>query len=199
MDDYKIFNRWSVKEIRVEDAGLRDYITLTPLIVPRTGGRNFGTRFNKSKTNIVERFMNKIMVSGHKGKKHFKTSGRSTGKAQDAYKIMESTLELIEKRANKNPIAVLVKAIENAAPREDITRLTRGGISYTQAVDISPMKRVDESIKNIALAAFQQSFNTKVSAQEALAKEIILAAKGEASSFAIKRRDEIERIAKASR
>ena len=46
--------------------------------------------------------------------------------------------------------------------------IKRGGISYTQAVDVAPMKRFDESLKNIALAAFSSSFNNKKSASNLL-------------------------------
>jgi small subunit ribosomal protein S7 len=123
----------------------------------------------------------------------------SCGKKQQAMSIIEKAFTIVEQQTKENPVQVLVRAIEKSAPREDTTRLTRGGISYTQAVDVAPLKRIDESLKNLALAAFAQSFNNKTPAPEALAKEIILASKEEAGSFSIKRRDEIERIAKASR
>ena len=121
------------------------------------------------------------------------------GKKLQAMRQIQEAFEKIEKQTKENPIQLLVKAIENSAPREDITRIKRGGISYTVAVDIAPMKRIDESLKNIALAAFSQSFNSKISGADALAKEIMLAAKDDSTSFSIKRRNEIERIALGSR
>jgi len=72
--DIKLFNRWDTSSIEVIDIGLKGYINLQPIIVPRTGGRNAFQRFYKNKTSIVERLMNKLMVPGHKGKKHLITN-----------------------------------------------------------------------------------------------------------------------------
>ena len=79
--DIKVFNKYDVEGIKVQDPGLARYINLRPTIVPKTGGRNTGIRFHKSKTFIVERLINKIMNSGHKSKKHARSSGDFTGKA----------------------------------------------------------------------------------------------------------------------
>ena len=152
--------------------------------------------------SIVERLVNKLMRSGQ-GKR--KLSGKfirgrhGCGKKMLAMRIVEEAFEIVEAKTKQNPIQMLVKAIENSAPREDITRLKKGGVAYTQAVDVSPLKRVDESLKNIALAGFASSFNSKLSAAEALANEIILSAKEDNNSYSIKRRNEVERIAASSR
>ena len=113
--------------------------------------------------------------------------------------IVEKAFAIIETKNKKNPIQVLVDALQNAAPREDITRVKKGGVAYSIAVDVSPMKRLDEAIKNIALAGFGHSFNSKIDAASALAEEIIAAAGNDSKSSAIKRRDEVERIARSSR
>jgi len=123
----------------------------------------------------------------------------SCGKKMQALQIVERAFDIIEKKTKKNPIQVLVDAVENSAPREDITRIKRGGVAYSLAVDVSPIKRLDEALKNLALAGFGNSFNKKVSAEEALAEEIIAAAAGDMKSSALKRREEVERVAKASR
>src|SRR3989344_2978422 len=98
MTDIKAFNRWDTNGISVVDPGLVNYINGAPRYVPKTGGRNAGQRFHKSRTFIIERFMNKIMVSGHKAKKHFKSSGRITGKANKAYNIVEEAFRKVEQR-----------------------------------------------------------------------------------------------------
>ncbi len=202
MDEAKFFGKWSSKDIKISDITLANQISLQPRIVPHTFGRETRKRFEKAKLNIVERLVNKIMRSGQ-GKR--KMSGKyirgrgSCGKKLQALRIVEAAFEIVEAETKQNPVQVLVKAIENAAPREDTTRIKRGGVSYTQSVDISPMKRVDDALKNIALAGFAQSFNNKTSAEEALAKEIILTSKEDSASFSMKRRDEVERIAMSSR
>ena len=196
-----VFNRWDTN-VKISDLGLARYISLDSRIVPHTFGRSTRGRFEKGKANIVERLVNKVMRSGQ-GKR--KLSGKyvrgrgSCGKKLQALEIVETAFEKIERQTKENPVQTLVRAIENAAPREDVTRIKRGGISYAQAVDIAPLKRVDESLKNLALAGFGNSFNNPKSAADALADEIIAASKNDAKSLAIKRRDEVERIAKSSR
>src|SRR3989344_4797963 len=136
--EFKLFNLWDTSGIKIEDPGLKDYINLTRILVPKTGGRNVKIRFHRNKYNIVERLINKVMIPGHRGKKHFMTSGRCTGKGVHAYKLVKEVLELIEERTKKNPVEIFVKAIENAAPREEITTIEYGGARYPQSVDCSP-------------------------------------------------------------
>ena len=120
MSEIKALGRWDTYGIKVSDAGLVDYVALRPTFVPRTGARYAQQRFYKSKTFIIERLMNKLMVAGHKGKKHRITSYTSSGKALNAYKLVEDALSIIEQRTKQNPIKVFVEALENAAPREEI-------------------------------------------------------------------------------
>lgn len=196
-----VFGKYDTAEIKLGDSGLSSTISLDTKKVPHTFGRQT-KNFDKTQKSIVERLINKVMRSGQ-GKR--KLSGKyirgrgSCGKKLQATNIVEKAFDEVFAQTKQNPVQVLIKAIENAGPREDTTRIKRGGISYTVSVDVSPRKRVDESLKNIALAAFSNSFNKKVAASDALAKEIILAAKEDNASFSIKRRDEVERIAKSSR
>ena len=89
MEQIKTFMKWEIEGIKVTDPGLIRYVCLKPSIVPRSGARYAGSRFHKSKVFIVERLMNKIMVAGHKSKKHCRSSGRCTGKGHKVYDIME--------------------------------------------------------------------------------------------------------------
>jgi small subunit ribosomal protein S7 len=199
MDEIKAFNRWSVKEIKVADAGLKDYINLEPKIIPKTGARYAGARFHKSKTFIVERLINKVMVPGHKGKKHFITSHKSTGKSQTAYSIVEETLKIIEQRTKQNPIAVFVKALENAAPREEVITIEYGGARYPKAVECAPQRRIDLALRYMVQGSYVKSFNSKKEAVSALADEIINAYNLSNSSNAISKKLDAERQADASR
>ncbi len=199
MDEIKAFNRWSTKEIKVEDPGLRNYITLSPKIVPRTGAKYAGNRFHKSRVFIVERLMNKLMVPGHKSRKHFKSSGRTTGKAHKAYDIVEKTLRIIEKRTNDNPIKVFVKALENAAQREEIITIEYGGARYPKAVECAPQRRIDLALRYMTQGAYHKSFNSKKAIEEYLAEEIINAFNLSNNSNAIIKKLEIERQADSSR
>lgn len=44
----------------------------------------------------------------------------------------------------QNPLQVLVNAIINSGPREDSTRIGRAGTVRRQAVDVSPLRRVNQ-------------------------------------------------------
>ena len=199
MSEIKAFNRWSLEGIKVDDPGLQAYITLQPKIVPKTGARYAGNKFYKSKIFIVERLINKLMVPGHKGKKHFKTSYHITGKAETAYDIVEGAFKQIEKLTNENPIKVFVKALENAAQREEIVTIEYGGARYPKAVECSPQRRVDLVLKHMAQGAFHRTFNTKKSIVNSLSEEIISAYRLSNASNAIARNLEIERQADSSR
>jgi len=199
MVDIKVFNRWSVDGIKIEDPGLVKYVSLEPRIVPRTGAKYAGNRFHKSKTFIVERLINKLMVPGHKAKKHFRSSGGITGKAQGAYQIVEKAFRLVEAKTKKNPIVVFVKALENAAQREEIITIEYGGARYPKAVECSPQRRVDLALKNMTQGSFHKSVNSKKRIEEYLAEEIINAYNLSQASNAIAKKLEIERQADSSR
>jgi len=185
--------------IKVSDPGLERYITLKPAFVPRTGGRLIGTRFKRSNTFIVERFMNKIMTTGHKSKKHKYSSGHHTGKAHKAYKIMERAMEIIEQKLNKNPMEVLVIALINASPREEIVTIEYGGARYPKAVECAPQRRIDVAIRLMTQGAYAASFNKKRIMSDTLADEVINAYQMSLKSAAIQKKNELERQADSSR
>jgi len=195
----KAFNIWSTEGIKVEDPGLKDYIVLQPKIVPRTGARYAGNKFHKSKSFIIERLINKVMVPGHKGKKHYRTSGHITGKSDKAYNIVKRALGVIGQRTKKNPIEVFVKALENGAPREEVTTIEYGGAKYPKSIETSPQRRIDIALRYMVQGAYQKSFNAKKSIEECLADEIMNAYTLNPSSSAIKKKQEMERQADSAR
>ena len=199
MTQIKAFNRWGMEGIKVDDQGLVAYVTLEPKIVPKTGARYAGNRFHKSRVFIVERLINKIMIPGHKSKKHYKTSGHITGKAGTAYGIVEDAFKLIEKNVKENPIKVFVKALENAAQREEIITIEYGGARYPKAVECSPQRRVDLALRYMTQGAYHKTFNTKKSIVNTLADEILNAYRLNPSSNAIAKKLEIERQSDSSR
>ena len=197
--EIKLFNRWSMEGIEVKDPGLKPYISLKPVVVLRTGARYAGNRFHKSKTNIVERFINKLMNPGHKGKKHFKTSYHITGKAHTAYDLVEKAFLKLEQRTKKNPVEVFVKALENAAPREEILTIEYGGARYPKAVECAPQRRIDVALRLMVQGSYHKSFNTKKSIVDTLVDEIYNAYTLSMTSNAIAKKNEMERQADSSR
>ncbi len=195
----KAFNMWDTQGIVVEDAGIKPYITLEARYVPKTGARYAGHDFYKSRVFIVERLINKVMVPGHKSKKHFHSSGNMTGKAATAYRIVFNAFKRIEAKTKKNPIEVFVKALENAAPREEIITIEYGGARYPKAVECAPQRRIDIVLRYFTQGSFQKSFNTKKAIEDCLADEIVNAYQKSANSAAISKKQELERQADASR
>jgi len=195
-----IFNKWETGKITVQDPGLKRYINLQPIIVPKTGGRNVKVRFWRNKYHIIERLINKMMGPGHRGKKHKTTSGKCTGKSQKNYAIVKKAFEIIEDKTKKNPVEVFVKAVENAAPREEITTIEYGGARYPQTIECSPQRRIDITLKQMIQGAYQRSYGKKKSMYVALAEEIMAAYNmDQHASQAISKKLEFERQADASR
>ena len=201
MADLKLFGRWGY-DVTLRDAGMARYISLTPAFIPHSSGRVTGKQFAKSRMNIVERLVNKMMRSGQGTRKvagRYIRGGGNTGKKMNALKIVEGAFELVEKRTKKNPLQVFVDAIQNAGPREETTTIIYGGIRYHQAVDVSTQRRVDFALKYLSLGAFATAFNKKKSIEECLADEIVWAANSDNKSYAIQRKEETERIAQSAR
>ncbi len=194
-----LFNRWDISEVKVDDPGLKNHINLDPILIPRTGGRFATKPFQKEKISIVERLMNKLMVSGHRGKKHKLTSGHQAGNVQVLYKIMKKAFEIIEKRTKKNPVQVLVNAIENAALLEEVASYRLGGIIARSSVVVSPQRRIDLALRHISQGIQKASFKTNKSLAEVISDELISASNNDSKSFAIQERNRIEREAEGAR
>jgi len=199
VEDIKLFNRWSFKGVIVSDPGLKDYINLRPIIIPRTNGYLHKLAFYKQKINIIERIANRIMVSGHKGKKHFLSSGHNTGKGKKVTKVMYEVLEELEKRTKQNPIQVIVTALENAAPFEEVITIERSGAKYAQAVDTSPLRRLNLVIRFLVQGAHYRSFNSNTSFKDSFVEEILDCYNLGGKSFAYSKKVEIEKMAASAK
>ncbi|MFX1346091.1 MAG: 30S ribosomal protein S7 [Promethearchaeota archaeon] len=199
--EIKLFNRWSFEDVKVRDRALENYINLKPIIIPHSAGRHEHRRFWKSsKVSILERFTNRLLspgfigsrIKGHKSSYNSGKKGKLLSNIKNAFVLIELTTE-------QNPIQILIDAIVNTTPREETTKIAMGGISYASAVDIAPQRRVDLALKYLAQAIGARSHSNERQFEENLAQELILAANNSQESRAIKRKDEIERIAVSAR
>jgi small subunit ribosomal protein S7 len=188
LSEIKLFGKWDTSNVQIRDLGLRAYISLNPVLVPHSCGRHEHKRFGKAKINIVERLANRIMRPGKNG-----------GKKALALSIVDNALELVYLKTGENPVQVLVRAIENSAPREEVTRISYGGVTYPQSVDSSPQRRVDLALRFITDAARNSAFGSNKPIEECLADEIVMAASNDPKSYAVQKREEIERIAISAR
>jgi small subunit ribosomal protein S7 len=191
-----LFRKWDMSEVKVKDKGLERVISLKPIIVPTSMGRHEHRKFAKAEVNVVERLVNNLM---HFGKKYAKNTGRMGGKKAKAINIVKTAFDIIHLKTSGNPVEYLVRAVENASPNEDTTRISYGGVVYHVSVDISPLRRLDLALRFITEGAREASFSNPKTIEEALADEIIMAANNDVNSYAIKKKNEQERIAMASR
>jgi len=192
-----LFNRWDTSEVKVSDLGLDRYINKRALIVPKTSGKT--SAMYRQKTHIVERFMNKLRVPGHRGKKHKITSGHCPPNAQTIYLHTKKAFESIEKKTKSNPLNVLIKAVENAAMIEEVASYRLGGIIARQAVVVSPQRRLDLALRYLTQGIYKSSFRKRRPLSEVIADELIAASKNDSKSFAIQERNRIEREAEGAR
>ncbi len=194
--NFKLFDRWDTSGITVSDNSLRNAISLRKVVIPVTYGRSALKRFNKEDSHIVERLANKMM---HFGKKYAKNTGRMAGKKARIFNIIKSAFTIIELKTGKNPVEVLVRAVEHSAPNEDTTRIVYGGTVYHVSVDVSPLRRVDLALKFIADGVRESTFSNPKSIEEYLADHLVGAAENSPDAPSVKRKHELERIAQASR
>ena len=184
----KLFGEWSFDNIEVRDPGLKRYLKITPVYLPHSGGRHEAQKFKKSEMNVVERLINGLLKPGSSGG----DKSRITGVVRAAFKM-------IYIKSGRNPVEVLVRALENGAPNEDTTRIGFGGVVYRLAVDISPSRRVDLSLRFLIRGIKEQTFGNRKTLEELVADQIIGAANNDGQNFAVRRKREMERVAFSSR
>ena len=191
IEDIKLFGKWNPDEVQVSDISLTDYIAVkekNAVYLPHTAARYAVKRFRKAQCPIVERLVNALMMHG-----------RNNGKKLMAVRIVRHAFEIIHLLTSENPLQVLCDAIINSAPREDSTRIGRAGTVRRQAVDVAPLRRVNQAIWLVCTGTREASFRSIKTIAECLADELINASKGSSNSFAIKKKDELERVAKSNR
>jgi small subunit ribosomal protein S7 len=191
-----LFRKWDLSDIEIKDQGLKYAISLKKVIIPLTFGRSALKRFNKAETNIVERMVNKLM---HFGKKYAKNTGRMGGKKTHSINTVKAAFEIIHLKTGKNPVEVLVRAIENSAPNEDTTRIVYGGTVYHVSVDVAPIRRVDLALRFLADGVREATFSNPKAIEEHLSEHLMMAAANNPDAPSIRKKRELERVAQASR
>jgi len=198
-DEILTFGRWDASEAEVSDDGLVRYINLENISAPRSKGRHSEKQFYKADVPIVERVLNRMYVAGHSGKKHFVSSGHNTGHSERLWKIIEDAFEQIEDETGENPVQVLVKAIENSAPVEEVVTYQRGGARARKAVLVAPQRRVDLALRLLIQGSYQDRLTSREEAAETLADEIMAAAEGDSNVKAVREKERREREAEGAR
>merc|ERR1712170_244603 len=168
--EVKLFGQWGAHDVQVSDISLTDYIACkekSAKLLPHSAGRYQKKRFRKAQCPIVERLVCSMMMHG-----------RNNGKKLLTIRIIKHAFEIIFLLTGENPLQVLVNAVINSGPREDSTRIGRAGTVRRQAVDVSPLRRVNQAIWLLCTGAREASFRNIKSIAECLSDELINAAKG---------------------
>jgi len=183
-----LFNKWPYN-VNVPDRSLKDYICIkNKVFISHTAGRYASKRFRKALCPIVERLTNSLMMHG-----------RNNGKKLMAVRIVKHAFEIIHLITGENPLQVLVQAVINGGPREDSTRVGSAGVVRRQAVDVSPLRRVNLAIYLMTQGARKSSFRSIKTIAECLADEIMNCSKELGASYAIKKKIEVEKQAISNR
>jgi small subunit ribosomal protein S7 len=127
----------------------------------------------------LEMFINKLMRDGRKS---------------TAERIMYDTLDIIEQRANRNPVEVFEQAIRNARPILEVRPRRVGGATYQIPLEVRPERQMALAIRWLLMATRARTGRPMA---ERLAAELMDAASGQ--GVTIKRRDDTHRMAEANR
>ncbi|MEK6898977.1 MAG: 30S ribosomal protein S7 [Nanoarchaeota archaeon] len=196
--DFKLFGIYDTKDVVVSDIALKPYLNITPRLLLKSHGRAIG-KFGNAKVHIIEKLANHLAVPGHSGKKQKIITSWSSGKYNRNMQTILDVLETIHNKTKQNPLQVIVKAIENASPRDETTTIEYGGARYPQAVDVSPLRRINITTRWFVQGAYNKCFGKKTKMVDALAREIMMAAEGNMESFAMSKKNDAEKQADAAR
>jgi small subunit ribosomal protein S7 len=195
---FLIFDKYNTAGIIIKDEALKPYINIEPKILIKSCGRRLD-KIAVAKFNIIERIANRLAVPGHIGKKHKIITSWSSGKYNKNMKTIMTALDIIAEKTKKNPIQVLIDAIVNGSPRDEITVIEHAGARYPQAVDCSPLRRVALAIRWMVQGAYQKSFGKKKKMAETLAEEIIKASDKNMESYMRQKKEDAEKQADSAR
>jgi small subunit ribosomal protein S7 len=127
----------------------------------------------------LTRFMNIVMYEGKKSV---------------AETIVYGALELMERRAKREPLSVFHEALENVAPAIEVRSRRVGGATYQVPMEVRPERRRALAIRWVVSAARGRNENTMT---ERLAGELLDAANNRGT--AVKKREDTHRMAEANR
>merc|ERR1712055_89997 len=186
----KLINKYDY-DVQVRNMALSDMIYVkkerAQVILPHTAGKYAKRQFGKMEMPIIERFVVALMVKA-----------KNQGKKEKAIGIVLKSLEIIALLTGEKPIQVVVDAVQNAAMREDKSRVGKSTMAKPASVDVSSYRALNKAIYFICAGAYKATRKNTKSISELLADELINASKNNPNSYAIKKKDECERTALAS-
>lgn len=130
-------------------------------------------------SELVQRFINKMMVDGKKSV---------------AEGIFYGALIRIEERSGRNPLEVFAQAMKNVTPTVEVRSRRVGGATYQVPTEVRPERKTALAIRWTIDNARKRNEKTMV---DKLASELMDAAKG--SGTAVKKREDTHRMAEANK
>jgi small subunit ribosomal protein S7 len=116
------------------------------------------------------------------------------GKKAIAERIIYGALEQVEKKANKDPLEVFLTALNNVKPMVEVKSRRVGGANYQVPVEVRPVRRVALAMRWLKESARKRG---EKSMAQRLANELLEASEGRGG--AMKKRDEVHRMAEANK
>ena len=127
----------------------------------------------------VAKFMNVVMLSGKKA---------------IAESIVYGAFDTIQAKSGKDPVEVFSQALNNVKPAVEVKSRRVGGANYQVPVEVRPQRRAALAMRWLREAAKKRG---EKSMALRLANELMEAAEGRGA--AMKRRDEVHRMAEANK
>ena len=118
----------------------------------------------------------------------------NSGKKSVAERILYGALESIKTKSGKDPIEVFTQAVQNVKPMVEVKSRRVGGANYQVPVEVRPVRRVALAMRWLREAAEKRG---EKSMGIRLAGELMEAAEGRGG--AMKKRDEVHRMAEANK
>ena len=131
----------------------------------------------------IERYRN-IGISAH----------IDAGKTTTTERIIYGALEQVEKKAGKDPLEVFMVAINNVKPMVEVKSRRVGGANYQVPVEVRPVRRMALAMRWLKESARKRG---EKSMAARLANELLEASEGRGG--AMKKRDEVHRMAEANK
>ncbi len=116
------------------------------------------------------------------------------GKKNLASRIFYGACRLIQDRSGQEPLKVFRQGIDNIKPRIEVKSRRVGGATYQVPVEVAPRRAQSLALRWLVAASNARPERTAV---ERVAGELLDAAAGRGG--AVKKKDDIERMAEANR
>ena len=183
----KVFGKWDATEVVCSDPGIAPTSTSQP-----------------SEHHTAGQARKSLLRQGqavHHREVHQQPDedGKYAGKKQHCAKAFEAALDSMAERKGENPLQLFIDAVVNSAPCEEITRIKFGAVSQPKAVDSSPSRRLDTALRNLAKGCAAATAKSTRTLTQGIISELSKASDGDIASFAVSKREEIERIAASAR